>query len=149
MTAADVRLVVQVTLEHSGASPQIVSDNGSQFTAGEFKQLMRLFELEHVRIRIYHPESNGRLERFHRSTREELAEQELTTLTIARDLTGRWVEHYNTERLHASLQYLPPAEYYAGEPEARIQELKEKFEEARKRHVQLNRKRRKHERATA
>jgi transposase InsO family protein len=49
----------------------MVSDNGPQFTAGEFKDLVKRFELEHIRIRSNHPESNGTLERFHRSTDTE------------------------------------------------------------------------------
>lgn len=81
MTAADVRFVIQHALEitraRPGTAPQIVSDNGVQFTSKDFKQLIRHFELEHIRIRMYHPESNGVLERFHRSTREQIAEEDL------------------------------------------------------------------------
>jgi len=139
MRAADVRLVVQEALERTGASPQIVSDNGSQFTAKDFKQMVRLFELEHIRIRTYHPESNGVLERFHRSTREALEEVELGTLSRARALIGCWVEHYNAERLHAALYYLPPEEYYRGDPEARLTERREKLDRARERREQINR----------
>ena len=139
MRAADVRLVVQEALERTGASPQIVSDNGSQFTAKDFKQLIRLFELEHIRIRTYHPESNGVLERFHRSTREALEEVELGTLGRARALIGCWVEHYNSERLHAALCYLPPEEYYRGDPEAWLEERREKLHRARERRERINR----------
>ncbi len=71
------------------ASPEIVTDNGTQFTAKDFKELVRDFELEHIRIRTYHPESNGKLERFHRSTREALDEQELENLSRARQILGR------------------------------------------------------------
>jgi putative transposase len=139
MKAADVRLVVQQALDKSGASPQIVSDNGSQFTGKDFKQLVRLFELEHIRIRTYHPESNGTIERFHRSTREALGEEELKNLGTARELIGRWVEHYNSERLHAGLQYLPPAEYFRGDPEACLRERREKLERGRKHRELRNR----------
>ena len=103
-----MRLVVQQALEQTGARPQIVSDIGSQFTAKDFKQMVRLFQLEHIRIRAYHSESNGRVERFHRTTREELAETDLRNLVRAREIIERWVQHYNEQRLHAALQYLPP-----------------------------------------
>ena len=139
MRAADVRLVIQQALERTGARPQIVSDNGSQFTAAEFKQLVRLFELDHIRIRTYHPESNGVLERFHRSTREELGDELLGTLGRARELIGRWVRHYNEQRLHAGIEYLPPVEYYRGDPQARLTERREKLERARKRRERINR----------
>jgi len=139
MTAADVRLVIQDALKRTGATPQVVTDNGSQFTAKDFKELVRDFELEHIRIRVYHPESNGRLERFHRSTREVLGEAELTNLSRARELIARWVGFYNERRLHAALDYLPPAEYYAGDPPARLAERQRKLEAARKRRRELNR----------
>ena len=141
MRAADVRRVIQQALEKTGAKPQIVSDNGSQFTAAEFKQLVRMFELEHIRIRTYHPESNGVLERFHRSTREELAEEDLGHLGRARERIGRWVEHYNEERLHAGIDYLPPAEYYRGDPPVRLEERKKKLAQARANRETVNRER--------
>lgn len=141
MTALDVRCVIQEALERTGARPRIVSDNGTQFTSREFKQLVRLFELEHIRIRTYHPESNGAIERFQRSTREALSEEELVNLVRARELIGRWIEHYNGKRLHASLNYLPPAEYYEGDPEKRLHERKEKLERARVRREEINRQR--------
>lgn len=138
MRAADVRLVLQEALERTGAKPQVVSDNGTQFTAREFKDLVKRFELEHIRIRTYHPESNGTLERFHRSTREALAEEDLQTLSRARELIARWVEHYNEKRLHAGLGYLPPAEYFRGNPERRFSEREAKLERGRQERKRRN-----------
>jgi len=141
MTAADVRVVLQDALRQTGAQPEVVSDNGSQFTAKDFKELVRDFALEHIRIRTYHPESNGRVERFHRSTREALAADDLGNLSKAREIIGRWVEHYNERRLHAALHYLPPAEYYRGDPPARLAARRGKLEGARQRRRELNQQR--------
>lgn len=69
--------MIQQALETTGATPQLVTDNGSQFTSAEFKDLVRRFSVDHTRIRTYHPESNGTVERYHRSTREALAEETL------------------------------------------------------------------------
>lgn len=132
MRAADVELVIQAALEQTGARPQIVSDSGSQFTGAEFKGLMRRFALAHIRIRTYHPESNGVIERYHRTTRDALSERELHTLGQARDVIGAWVEHYNETRLHAALGYLPPAEYYRGDPAARQHERQVKLVRAQR-----------------
>ena len=56
MRAADVRLAIQQALEKNGVTNvEIVSDNGSQFTSADFKDLVRQFELQHVRIRVHHP----------------------------------------------------------------------------------------------
>jgi len=138
MRAADVRLVVQQALEATGAHPAIVSDNGAQFTAAEFKDLVRRFALEHIRIRTYHPESNGVLERFHRSTRDALADEALANLSHARAVIARWIQHYNEERLHAGLGYLTPAEFYRGNPAARIDERQLKLERAREERRRIN-----------
>lgn len=141
MTAADVRVVIQDALQQTGAHPEVVTDNGSQFTAKDFKELVRDFALAHIRIRTYHPESNGKLERFHRSTREALEPAELTNLATAREIIGRWVRQYNETRLHAALHYLPPAEYYRGDPQRRLAERREKLQAARARRRALNRQR--------
>ena len=141
MTAAAVRVVIHDALKKTGASPQVVTDNGSQFKAKDFKELVRDFELEDIKIRTYHPESNGRIERFHRSTREALDDQELKNLGRARQIIGRWVEFYNTRRLHAGLKYLAPAEYWQGDPQARFEERSKKLDEARERRETINRKR--------
>jgi putative transposase len=138
MTAADVRLVIQQALEQTGATPAVVTDNGSQFTAAEFKDLVRRFGLEHIRIRTYHPESNGLVERFHRSTREALDEHTLTNLTQARRILGEWVRHYNEERLHAGLGYLRPADYYRGDPAARRAERATKLDKAQQQRQRIN-----------
>ncbi len=139
MTAASVRVVIHDALKKTGAHPQVVTDNGSQFKAKDFKELVRDFELEHIRIRTYHPESNGRIERFHRSTRDAVEGQDLKNLGRAREIIGRWVEFYNTRRLHAGLKCLPPADYWQGDPEARIEERRTKLRAARERRETINR----------
>lgn len=149
MAAWDVSLVVQEALEltrrdYPGASeakPDVVSDNGAQFTSRDFKQLVREFGLQHIRIRTYHPESNGVLERFHRTTREEIADGaggELTNLVQAGEIIARWVTHYNDSRLHAGLGYIEPAEYYKGDPEARRAERCAKLVRAREERRKVN-----------
>jgi putative transposase len=118
-------------LEKTGVTPQLVTDNGSQFTSAEFKDLVRRFAFEHLRIRTYHPESNGVIERFHRSTRDELSETTLTNLGHARTIIAAWIAHYNDHRLHAGIGYLPPAEYSRGDPAARQAVRPEKLARAR------------------
>jgi putative transposase len=138
MTASDVRLVIQQAVEQTRATPAIVTDNGAQFTAAEFKDLVRRFSLEHIRIRTYHPESNGLVERFHRSTREALGDETLQNLAQARTIISAWVRHYNEERLHAGLTYLTPAEFYRGNPTARLEERRAKLEKAQRERQRIN-----------
>jgi transposase InsO family protein len=142
MRASDVELVIQQALEKTGSRPKIVTDNGSQFTAAEFKALVRRFQLEHIRIRTYHPESNGLVERFHRSTREELESADLLNLAVVREIIGNWVKHYNENRLHAGLGYLRPVDYYSGDPEKCRAARNEKLERAREERRKINLQRR-------
>jgi putative transposase len=143
MRADDVTLVVQRALEKvPGVSPEIVSDNGCQYTSRDFKMLVKHFQLHHIQIRVRHPESNGVAERLHRSVREGLSDKELKDLAHARAIIGRWVEHYNNERLHAGIMYLRPRDYYIGLQEMLLQERRTKLQKARIRRRTLNLQRR-------
>lgn len=89
---------------------------------------MRDFELEEIPIRVRHPESSGRMERYHRSVREEaFGDSEAEDLYQAGDLLGRWVGYYNDERLHSALNYLRPVDYYRSSPEALLTERDRKL----------------------
>lgn len=132
MKAEDITLVMQRALEKQPqAKPEIVHDNGSQFTGKEFKKLIQRFKLAQIRIRVYHPESNGTIERFHRSLREEMTDKNLKDLGQARIMIGRWVDYYNNQRLHAGIRYLRPADYYLGNPDQLIDIRKDKLRKAR------------------
>jgi transposase InsO family protein len=142
MRAEEVTLVVQRALEKNpGVHPEIVHDHGTQFTGREFKQLIKRFELSQIKTRLYHPESNGVMERFLRSLRDGLSEEELKDLGRAREIVKKWIDYYNNERLHAGIKYLRPRDYHYGEPEKLIQERKEKLRLARKHRQEVNRQR--------
>ena len=72
MSEQDVAVVVQRAREKfPEARPRIISDNGKQFVSREFKELVRLAGMTHVRISPGYPQSNGKLERFHRTLKED------------------------------------------------------------------------------
>jgi putative transposase len=147
MRSDEVVDVVHAALEkHPGEKPRIVHDNGPQFTGKEFRELIKRFSLEEIRIRVYHPESNGKIERFHGVLRHEgLSDQELKHQLHAQDIIGRWVNHYNQERLHAALAYLTPQDWLLERQQARLAERKQKLETAQKHRYQENLKRRQKE----
>lgn len=133
MRAEEVTLVLQAALEKvPGANPKIVNDHGTQFTSKEFKKLIRHFELEQIFIRLRHPESNGTIERYHRSVRDDgLSEKDLKSYHQAVNIIAKWVNHYNNERLHAGIMYLRPNDYYIGNPDQLIKERKDKLNKSR------------------
>jgi transposase-like protein len=72
MTEADVEIALQRALEkHPGAKPRIISDNGPQFIAQDFKEFVRLAGLTHVKTSPYYPQSNGKIERWHKSLKAD------------------------------------------------------------------------------
>ena len=68
MTETDVEIILQRALEkYPHAKPRIISDNGPQFIARDFKEFIRLAGLTHVRTSPAYPQSNGKIERWHKS----------------------------------------------------------------------------------
>ena len=140
MRAGEIAEITAIALERvHGKKPRIVRDNGSQFVAKEWREVMRYFEVEEIPIRARHPESNGRIERYHRSVREEaFGDTEVEDLYRAKDLLAEWVRYYNEERLHSALGYLRPVDYYLGNPQALLAERKRKLREAAARRREVN-----------
>jgi transposase InsO family protein len=67
MTEADVEQILQRAREKfPGVTPRIISDNGPQFIARDFKEFIRLGGMTHARTSPYYPQSNGKIERWHR-----------------------------------------------------------------------------------
>jgi len=127
-----VELTIQRTLEKfPGYNPRIISDNGSQFISGDFRNFLREVGLTHVRTSVRYPQSNGKIERFHRTLKDEcLSKQSLIDLDDARQQIDRYIEKYNTKRLHSALNYLTPEDYLLGRVEARLNERKCKLKQA-------------------
>lgn len=116
MKEADAELVLQRGREKfPQARPQIISDNGPQFVAKDFKEFLRQWQTTHVLTSPYYPQSNGKLERFHRTLKEQ-AIRPKTPLTLedARRVVGEFVDHYNTVRLHSALGYVAPKDRLEG-----------------------------------
>jgi putative transposase len=133
MRADDVTDVIHAALEkYPGERPRMVHDRGSQFTGRDFRRLTQRFNLEDIPTKLAHPQSNGLQERWFRTLRQEgLSEADLIDYEHAVRVIGGWVDYYNKERLHAGIQYLPPEEYFRGDPEKRISERKKKLAQAR------------------
>jgi transposase InsO family protein len=138
MEERDVELVVQRAMEkHPGVTPRIISDNGPQFIAKDFKVFLRTFGLSHVRTSPYYPQSNGKLERFHGTLKQECIRPSCpATVAEARRRVCAYVEHYNHARLHSAIGYITPADKLAGLEQVIGEERDRKLAEARERRQQ-------------
>lgn len=135
MQADLVMLAVQEALDtlatRQPGEPQLVHDWGSQFVSREWRTFVTLAGAGDIRTRVAHPESNGRLERLHRTHREEgLVGEDLTDYAQGIAALTRWQAYYNHRRPHSALRYLRPVDYYRGDPEARLAERHQKLQDA-------------------
>jgi transposase InsO family protein len=133
MTEADVEIVLQRALEkHPGAKPRIISDNGPQFIAQDFKEFVRLAGLTHVKTSPYYPQSNGKIERWHKSLKADCIRPG-TPLNIeqARRLIATYVNHYNSVRLHSAIGYITPQDKLLGKEKAIFAARDQKLAQAR------------------
>ena len=90
MTEKDVEIILQRGREKfPQATPRIISDNGPQFIAKDFKEFIRVAGMTHVRTSPYYPQSNGKLERWHKSIKYECIRPKVPlTLEEARNCLG-------------------------------------------------------------
>jgi len=135
MTEAEVEIILQRARERfPGVTPRIISDNGPQFIAKDFKEFIRICGMTHVRTSPYYPQSNGKLERWHRSIKGECIRPGVPlSLEDARRLVGGYVTHYNQVRLHSAIGYVTPKDKLEGREAVIFAERDRKLAAARER----------------
>jgi putative transposase len=135
MKTMDVEIILQRAKEkYPHAKPRIISDNGPQFIAKEFKVFIRESGMSHVRTSPYYPQSNGKKERWFRTLKSECIRPKTPlSLEDAKRLVSEFVEYYNTTRLHSSIGYIAPTDKLNGREQeifairdARLQDARER-----------------------
>jgi len=132
MKEAEVETILQRAREQYPAErPRIITDNGPQFIARDFKEFIRICGMTHVRTSPYYPQSNGKIERWFKTLKGECI-RVATPLTVedARRLVAEFVTYYNTVRLHSAIAYITPADKLAGRAEAIWAARREKLAQA-------------------
>src|SRR5690348_2986994 len=119
MTESQIELLIQRAREKfPDARPRIISDNGPQFIARDFKEFIRICGMSHVKTSPYYPQSNGKMERWFKTLKGECIRVKTPlSLDDARRLVAEFVAHYNTVRLHSAIGYVTPADKLAGRAE--------------------------------
>mgnify|MGYP003922364019 CR=1 FL=1 len=133
MTEADVEIILQRAWERfPNEKPKIISDNGPQFIARDFKEFIRISGMDHVKISPYYPQSNGKIERWHQSLKRECIRPRCPlSLEDARRIVGDFVNYYNTQRLHSAIGYITPKDKLNGREKEIFAERDRKLYQAR------------------
>jgi putative transposase len=135
MQEPDVEVVLQRAREkYPHANPRIITDNGPQFIARDFKEFIRIAGMTHVRTSPYYPQSNGKIERYHRTIKGEcIRVTSLCSLDDTRRVVDQYVRHYNEVRLHSAIGYVTPLTKLRGQEQHVFDERDRKLEAARER----------------
>jgi len=126
MAASDVSATLADALHNAGLSPKqrprLLSDNGPCYVSSELKGWLEEHDMTHTRGRPYHPMTQGKIERWHRSLKNRiLLEHYYLPGDLERQIT-EFINHYNTRRYHESLKNLTPEDVWLGRGEAILQQ---------------------------
>jgi putative transposase len=138
MNEVNIETLVQRAREkYPDAKPRIITDNGPQFIAKDFKEFIRVCGMTHVRTSPFYPQSNGKLERYHRTLKGEcIRPQTPLSMEDAIRIVTQFVTEYNEVRLHSAIGYITPHDMLAGRQQEIQQARDAKIEEARLRRAQ-------------
>ena len=131
MKAQDVSDTLELALAKSGLDhvnvghrPRLLSDNGSSYISADLAEWLEDKKIEHIRGAPYHPQTQGKIERWHQTLKNRVL---LNNYYLPRELEAEiaaFVEDYNHQRLHESLNNLTPADVYFGRGQAILEERK-------------------------
>jgi len=133
MKESDVEIILQRARENfPDATPRIISDNGPQFISKDFKEFIRISGMTHVKTSPYYPQSNGKLERYHKTIKGTCIRVNTPlSLSDAQRLVTDFVDHYNNRRLHSAIGYITPADKLQGRAETILAQRDAKLAAAR------------------
>jgi transposase InsO family protein len=121
MKAGDVTDTLEIALQASGCDqanvvnkPRLLSDNGASYISGDLAEWLDHKGMSHVRGAPYHPQTQGKIERWHQTLKNRIL---LENYFFPADLKAQieaFIDYYNHQRYHESLDNLTPADVYFG-----------------------------------
>ncbi len=124
MSANDIEETLDMAVEETNVAkvhvrhkPRLLSDNGPCYLAQELKQYLKKQGITHTRGAPYHPQTQGKIERYHRSIKNVANLQNYYSPEQLEEEIAAFVEYYNNHRYHESLNNLAPADVYYGRDE--------------------------------
>ena len=115
--------------------PRLLSDNGPAYHSKDLAKFLKERCIKHIHGSPYHPMTQGKIERWHRSMKNVVKLQNYYLPSELERAIAEWVEYYNHERFHESLENVTPADVYFG----RDQEIIEKRNKLKEQTLALRR----------
>lgn len=142
MKTSDVTETLNMALRVSGCDqasvthkPRLLSDNGSSYISEELADYIAEQGMSHVRGAPYHPQTQGKIERWHQTLKNRILLENYFLPGDLEQQIRRFVEHYDHERYHESLNNVTPADVYFGRAQSiinRRETIKQKTVEQRR-----------------
>jgi transposase InsO family protein len=133
MGANDVEETLELALEKSELGkarvrhrPRLLSDNGPAYLSKDLKKFLKRKDIDHIRGAPYHPQTQGKIERWHRSMKNVVKLQNYYSPSQLAEAIEDFVEYYNNQRYHESLDNMTPVSIYSGK-EKEVQSEREKI----------------------
>jgi len=121
MKAEDVKNTLDMAIEKTGVEhvqvvhrPRLLSDNGACFISHELKKYLERHEIRHVRTKTYHPMTQGKIERYHRSMKNLILLDHYSSPSELTERIREWVDYYNHQRYHEAIDNVTPADKFYG-----------------------------------
>jgi putative transposase len=102
--------------------PRLLSDNGSSYIAGDLAEWLDARNIKHLRGAPYHPMTQGKIERWHRTLKNRILLESTSCPVISKSQIEAFVADYNHRRCHESIDNLTPADVYCGRGRAILAE---------------------------
>jgi transposase InsO family protein len=139
MTQEKIQIIVQKAKEITGADKvRLISDNGPQFKAREFKSFIKSAGMGQTFTSPYYPQSNGKIERWHKELKSScIRVKQPRNLEEAKRFVADFIEVYNYKRLHSAIGYVTPYDKLLNLDDELKSQRKEKL--ARAKEIRKNR----------
>jgi putative transposase len=119
MAAEDVKNTLDMAIEKTGDEhvhvvhrPRLLSDNGGCFISHEQQKYLEGHEIRYVRTKTYHPMTQGKIERYHRTMKNLILLDHYYAPSELTERIREWVDYYNHERYHEAIDNVTPADKY-------------------------------------
>jgi len=132
MSANSLIEVIQDAVDATGMTDvpvedrtRLLSDNGAGYVSRAFRGYLNLVGIRHILAAPYHPQTNGKLERYHQSIKREVNQLPYELPSQLERAIADFVDYYNYRRYHKALGNVTPADVLYGRREEILQRRKE------------------------